>query len=190
MKVVMHALDQSDGATNSWSEVMRDGKFCRKCPKEEDKEESVPQRQEKQEKKVVEEGDEEEAQQPSSESAPQRQKKQKKEPEEETQVEEDQQTAGSLAAPKRKHEIFDRHKGKRRAKMTRAAGAKKCKSLRQLWKLKQPDQPPNFDDCTPPATGVQHVSTQALEKDTLGLFSEDTLLSNLDNTIISDAFKR
>ena len=31
---------------------------------------------------------------------------------------------------------------------------------------------------------------QALEKDTLGLFSEDTSLSNLDNTIISDAFKR
>ena len=41
MKAAAHALDQSEGATNSWSEVMRDGKFCKKCPKEEDKEESV-----------------------------------------------------------------------------------------------------------------------------------------------------
>ena len=190
MKAAMHALDQSDGATNSWAEVMRDGKFCRECPKEENNEERGPQRQEKKKKKVVEEGDEKVAQQPSSVSVTQQQKKQRKEPEEETQAEEDQQTAGKLEAPKRKHEIIERYKGERRAKMTRAAGAKKSKSLRQLWKLKQPDQPPNFDDCTPPATGVQHVSTQALEKDTLGLFSEDTSLSTMDNTIISDAFKR
>ena len=36
MKAAMHALDQSDGATNSWSEVMRDDKFCKKCPQEDD----------------------------------------------------------------------------------------------------------------------------------------------------------
>ena len=115
-------------------------------------------------------------QQPSGKSAPQRQKRQRKEPEEETQEEEDQQTAGSLAAPKRKHKILDRHKGERRATMTRAPGAKKCKSLRQLWKLKQPGQLTNFDGCNPPAPRVQHVSIQALERDTLGLFSEDTSL--------------
>ena len=68
MKAAMHALDQSDGATNSWAEVMRDGKFCRECPKEEDNEERGPQRQEKKKQKVVEEGDEKVAQQPSGRS--------------------------------------------------------------------------------------------------------------------------
>ena len=82
MKACVNALEKSDGATNSWSKVVRDGKFWTKQPSQD----AVSQQEE-----GVEGGKEAEEAQPAAqpEQVKRQTKKQRKEEEGEAKEEED-----------------------------------------------------------------------------------------------------
>ena len=177
MKACANALEKSDGASNSWSEVVRDGKFWTKQPSQD----AVSQQEEEAEGEKVAEEAHQPAAQP--EQAKRQTKKQRKEEEGEAKEEED--TARHPVEPsakrRRKHEVLDRHPIQRKAKMARASHTKKISAKPR--KNKEPSNPPQ-------TSRAQHISANAAEADSqhLGLFTKVVTLTKNGKRNIKEAF--
>ena len=134
MKAAEHALEQSNNTTNSWSKVMRDGKF--KTPNQQDTSDKDDNSEQHSPKKTKQNAEEEMADDvdhqaedtASQEEEPTKQRKKRGilewlhgKKEEATEVKE-QPKEITPAATKRKHEILERHKDERKTTMARAVG--------------------------------------------------------------------
>ena len=74
--------------------------------------------------------------------------------------------------------------------MARAVGAKKQKKAKaKLWTLNQPEQQPNFGR-QPRPPELQQVSTQAVEKDTLGFFTKESTSSQNAKQNVTNALNK